>query len=43
MISPSLKHKVGISIFTKVLVKNKRFNDTFEHTIKERCDLKSSI
>jgi CRP-like cAMP-binding protein len=36
MISPSLKHKVGVSIFSKVLIKNKRFNDTFEHRVKEK-------
>jgi hypothetical protein len=35
MISPSLKHKVGVSIFSKILIKNRRFNDTFDIRVKE--------
>lgn len=43
MISPSLKNKVGISIFSDILVKNKRFNETFDKKVLDTINLTSTM
>ena len=43
MISPSLKHKVGIVIFSSILVRNKRFNYIFDMKIAEILEHKKSL
>lgn len=43
LISPSLKHKVSICIFSKILVRNRRFQFIIEKKLLELQNMKQSL